>query len=102
MVDPIRLLLAERVADDAIELARRSQITPKGLFDDHARPTSFARLIQTDGFEMLEDRRELVGRDREVKEPVAARAAFLVDLVQAFRHSFEAGFIAISVCMLYM
>ena len=67
MVDPIRLLLAERVADHAIELTRGSEITPKGLFDDHARPTSFARLIQTDGFEVLEDRLELVGRDREIK-----------------------------------
>src|SRR5437660_8497785 len=91
MVDPIRLFLAERVADHAIELTRRSQITPERLFDDHARPTSFARLVQTDGFEMFEDRLELVGRDREIKWPVAACAAFLVDLVQAFRQTFEAG-----------
>ncbi len=94
MIDPIGLLLAERVADYAIEFTGRSEIASEGLFNNHARPASFARLVQADGFEMLEDRLELVGPDREIKETIAARTTFLVDLVQALRQTFVAGFIA--------
>jgi len=43
---------------------------------------------------MFQDRLELIGRDREIKEPVAARSAFLVDLIQLLRQTFVAGFIA--------
>src|SRR5260370_8592780 len=94
MVDPISLVLTERIADHAVEFARRGEIASKGFFDDHACPTSFASLVQTDGFEMLQDGFELVGRDRKIKEPVAACAAFLVDLVQAFCQALESGFVA--------
>ena len=94
MVDPISLMLTERIADHAVEFTRRGEIASKGFFDDHACPTSFASLVQIDGFEMLQDGFELVGPDRKIKEPVAACAAFLVDLVQAFCQALETGFVA--------
>src|SRR5437764_2832443 len=94
MVDPISLMLTERVADHAIQFASRSQIAAERLFDNHACPASFLGLVQAGGLEMFQDRLELVGRDREIKEPVAARAAVLVDLVKTLRQTFEAGFIA--------
>src|SRR2546430_13129054 len=62
--------------------SRGSQIAPERLLDDYARPTSFAGLIQAGSLEMFEDRFELIRRDREIKEPVAARPAFLVDLIK--------------------
>ena len=67
---------------------------PERFFDDDARPTAFARFVQAGGLEMFHDRLELIGRDREIEKPVAARAAFGVDLVQAFGQTFVAGFIA--------
>src|SRR2546430_15349535 len=94
MVDPISLVLTERIANHAVEFTRRGEIASKGFFDDHAGPTSFASLVQIDAFEMLQDGFELVGPDRKIKEPVAARSAFLVDLIEALRQTFEAGFIA--------
>ena len=94
MVDPISLMLTERVADHAIQFASRSQIAAERLFDNHACPASFLGLVQAGGLEMFQDRLELVGRDRKIKEPVTACAAFLVDLVQAFRQILETGFVA--------
>ena len=35
----------------------------------------------------------MLRRCREIKKPVAARAAFLVDLIQTFRETFVAGLI---------
>src|ERR1700732_5121852 len=43
---------------------------------------------------MFEDRFELIRSDREIKKPVAARAAFLVDLVQTLGQTLEAGLVA--------
>ena len=77
MIDPVGLLFGEGIAHDAIELARRGEIGAERFFDDDARPASFAGLVQARGFQVLEDRLELVGRDREIKETVAARAALL-------------------------
>ena len=34
---------------------------------------------------------ELVRRDREIKKPIAARAAFLVDFVEALRQTLVTG-----------
>ena len=93
MIDPVSLVFAERSADHAIELSRGSQIAPERLLDDYARPTSFARLVQPGSLEMFEDRFELIRRDCEIKEPVAARPPFLVDLVESCCQTFEAGLI---------
>src|SRR5437870_4697579 len=73
MVDPISLMLTERIADHAIQFASRSQIAAERLFDNHACPASFLGLVQAGGLEMFQDRLELVGRDSEIKEPVAAK-----------------------------
>src|SRR6516225_6308908 len=42
---------------------------------------------------MLQDRLELVRRDREIKKPVPARAAVLVDLLKPLGEIFESGFV---------
>ena len=42
---------------------------------------------------MLQNRFELIGCDRQIKKPIATRATFLVDLVEAFGQSFIAGLI---------
>ena len=94
MVDPISLMLAERVADHPIELTGRSEIASERFFNNHACPTSFLSFIQACGLKVFQDRLELIGRDCEIKKPVAARSAFLVDLIEALRQTFEAGFIA--------
>src|SRR5262249_30645144 len=94
MIDPVSLFLAERITDHAVELARGREIGPEWFFDDHTRPTSFARFVQADGLEMFQDRLELLGRAGEVKKPIPARAAFLVDRVQTFGQFFETGFVA--------
>src|SRR5438105_173993 len=93
MIDPVSLIFAERSADHAIELSRGSQIVPERLLDDYARPTSFTGLVQPGGFKMFQDRLELIWRDREIKEPVAARPPSLVDLVESCCQTFEAGLI---------
>src|SRR5947207_8887407 len=43
---------------------------------------------------MFQDRFELVRSDREIEKAIAARAPFVVDLVQAFGETFETGFVA--------
>src|SRR2546430_2156612 len=43
---------------------------------------------------MLQDRLEFVGGDREIKKPIAAGGAVLVDLIKTLRQTFEAGFVA--------
>ena len=53
----------------------------------------FARLVQTRFLQIFQDRLELVRRDREIKKPVAAGAALLVDLVEALRQTLVAGVI---------
>ncbi len=50
-------------------------------------------LFRSSGLEMFQDRFELFRADREIKQPVAARAAFLVDLVQPFGQTFETGLV---------
>ncbi len=82
MIDPVGLLFGEGIVDDAIQFARRLQVSAERFLDDHARPASFAGLVQTGGLEMFQNRFELVRRDREIEKAIAARAAFLVDLIQ--------------------
>ena len=43
---------------------------------------------------MLQNRFELIGSSSEIKKAVAARAAFLVDLVETFGQRFVAGLVA--------
>ena len=45
MIDPVSLLFREGIADDAIELARRSQIGSERFLDNDASPASFAGLV---------------------------------------------------------
>ena len=85
MIDPIGLFFGEGVVDDAVQFLRRGEIRPERFLDDHARPAAFLRFVQPRCLQMFQDRLELLRRDREIKKPVAARAAFLVDFIEAFR-----------------
>ena len=67
MVDPIRLFFTEGIVDDAIELSRRGEIGPERFFHDYASPASFTGLVQAGGFQMLENRLKLIGRQRQNK-----------------------------------
>lgn len=84
VVDSVGLLLAEGVADDAIELSRGVQVRAKRFFDDDACPAPFAGLVQAGGFQVLENRLELIGSGGEIKKPVAAGAVVLIDFIEAF------------------
>ena len=77
MVDAIGLLLVKELRNDAIEFARRGEIGAERFFDYDARPASFAGLVQAGGFQILEDRFELVRPGRQIKKTIAARAWLL-------------------------
>src|SRR5256886_14947327 len=93
MVDAVGLLLCEGIADDAIELARGGEISAERFFDYDACPASFAGLVQSRSFQVLENRFELVRTGRQVKETVAARAMALVELLETFGQPFITSFI---------
>src|SRR5256885_5045131 len=75
MVNAKRILLAKRVADNAVEFLRGRQIRAERLFDDNARPSARRGFVEAELFELFEDALELRRRDRQVKKPVALRAA---------------------------
>src|SRR5437870_10671909 len=93
MVDPVGLLFVERTADDAIELARRGEIGSERFFDNYADPASLARFIQAGGFQVLENRFELIRSGRKIKKAIAAGAMVFVDFIQAFGQSFVTRFV---------
>src|ERR1700736_4665389 len=94
VIDAVGLFFTERIADDAVEFARGFQIAAERFFDNDASPASFGLLVQSRTLQMFQDRFELIWSDREIKKPIAARAAFLVDLFQALGQTFEAGLVA--------
>ena len=49
------------------------------------------RLVQAGLLQIFQDRLELVRRDREIKKPIAARAAFPVDLLQPLDQALVTG-----------
>src|SRR5437762_12854093 len=93
MVDAVGLLLCEGIADDAIELARGGEISAERFFDYDACPTSFAGLVQARGFQVLENRFELVRTGRQVKETVAASAMAFVEFLETFGQPLITSFI---------
>src|SRR5204863_6901937 len=93
VIDPVSLFFAERIADDAVQLARGIEIGPKRLFHNHSRPASLFGFVQAGGLEMFQDWLELVRRDCKIEKAITARPALLVDLVQSLRQSFETGFV---------
>src|SRR5262249_29652080 len=94
VIDPISLFFTEGIADHAIQLASGIEVAAKRLLHNHPGPAAFTRFVQTDSLEMFQDRLELLRRDCEIKKPVAARAALLIDLIETFGQRFETGLIA--------
>src|SRR5204863_7850358 len=69
------------------------EITAERFFNYDACPASFAGLVQARGFQVLENRFELIRAGRQVKETVAARAMALVELLEAFGQLLITSFI---------
>ena len=80
--------------DDAIELARRGEIGSERFFDNYPNPASFARLVQAGGFQVLENRFELVWSGRKIEKAIATRAVVFVDFIEAFGQPLVTRFIA--------
>ena len=84
VVDAVDLLLAEDLADLAVEADRRVEVVAERLLDDDPPPAALVALVvEADPAELRDDlgeRRRLRG---EVEEPVAAGAALLVEAVEA-------------------
>ena len=71
--------------DVAIELLGGRQVCAERFLNDDARPTTFRRFVQSGRFQVFQDRLELLRRGREIEQPITARAAFLVGLLESFR-----------------
>src|SRR5205809_120459 len=94
MIDPISVLLRKGIEVNVVEFPYRGEIGAEQFFGSHQSPASFAGFVQACGFQVREDRFKLVRSSRKVKKPIAARAAFLVDLVETFRQSLVAGLVS--------
>ena len=93
MIDAIGLFLSKALPHYAIELACRSQIRPERLFNYDSGPAVLLRLVQAGGLEIFQDRFELIWSDGKIEKAVAARSAFLVDLIQALGQTFVSGLV---------
>ena len=86
MIDPIGLIFGKCIVirPDSVPAAE-ARSRPNGFsMITRAQLPSFA-LVQSRSFQIFQDRLELLRRRREIKKTIAARAAFLVDLIEAFR-----------------
>src|SRR5208282_2607066 len=79
VIDPIDLTLVENALDLLIQRARRIEIVPERLLDNHPAPVVLFLDGQTDGAELLYDLAEERRRRGEIEQVVAGRALFLVD-----------------------
>src|SRR6266513_2363714 len=93
MIDAVGLLFAKRIPDYPVELACRSEIGSKRLFDDYASPASFTCFIQVSRFQVLQNRVELVGSGRKIKKAIASRPMIFVDFIEALSQTFIAGLV---------
>jgi hypothetical protein len=65
-----------------VERAGAPQVAAKRLLDDDSHPAVAARVRQASRPKLLDDRWVGLGRRGQVEQPVAARAALLVERVQ--------------------
>jgi hypothetical protein len=84
VVDAEDLALVAHRVDRPVERARRREVRAQRLLDHDAAEARGVVGVgqQPRGRELREDRAEALGRDGEVEEPVAARAARGVDLLE--------------------
>ena len=76
VVDPVDLVLVEDPRDVAVQRAGAGEVVAERLLDDDAAPGALLvrRVDQAGLAELLDDRREELGGDGQVEEPVAAGA----------------------------
>ena len=83
VVDPVDLLLAEDLADLAVEPDGRLEVAPERLLDDDPAPATAVHLVVEAGpAELADDLREGRRLRREVVQAVAGRPLLLVALVE--------------------
>ena len=86
VVDAVDLPLAEDLADLAVEPDRGVQVVAERLLDDDPPPAALVALVvQADLPRRRDDLGERRRLGREVEDPVAARPALLVELVEPVR-----------------
>src|SRR5688500_3180423 len=80
MVDAIELLLRRDLGDLAFEHARSVEVGAERLLHDDARERPLApRIEQARSLEVLEDRREVRRRSREIEDSISGKAALALD-----------------------
>jgi hypothetical protein len=90
MVDAVGVFFLEGVGDGFVQAAGGGEVFAKGFFTDDSRPFALGRVIQSGGFQVLEDGFEELGGGGKVKEAVGGSAAFLVELVEQLAQRFVA------------
>src|SRR5262249_16861920 len=86
MIDAIDLALLEHLQELAIERARRCEIGAERLLHDHASPSPVLCPVllarQSGSAEMAADRREGLGRRRQIEQAVASGPALPLDAIE--------------------
>ncbi len=86
VIDPVDLALVEEREQLAVERLGRAEVDAEGLLHDHALVGRVLRVRGRDDepalLQAADDLGDLVRPDRQVKEPVAAGAALLVDALE--------------------
>ena len=92
MVDPIDLVLTQHPRDVTIESAGTLEVVAERLLDDNPAPGAFLVLgIDQAGLaELFDDRREELGGDGEIEQPVSVRSVGMVERVELFFEMFVA------------
>ncbi len=99
VIDPVDLALVEEREQLAVERPRRREVGAEGLLHDHPLVGRVLRVRGRDDEPALlqpaDDLGDLVGPDREVKEPVTAGPALLVDALELLLELGERGRIVV-------
>ena len=77
VIDPIDLLLHEKIRNVPVQLERALQIVAERLLDDHASPrVVLSAADQSRAGQFFHDRPEILGCGRQIKKPIARQPAF--------------------------
>ena len=90
VIDAVELGLVEDRGDRGVQRPGALEAGAEGLLDDDARPHRIvASGDETGGRQLPDDDRKEIGRDRQVEEPVAGKAALAVDRLELLLQSGE-------------
>jgi hypothetical protein len=90
VIDAVGVALRKCIADDAVQLARRGEISAERLLHDHAAPNRRRATCSIRFSQVLEDGPKLVGRSGEVEEAVPSGAPLRIELLQTHGEPFVA------------